>query len=138
MIPSMKYPLRSAFLGAILAALACAFAFVQIPSAHASNAGALNPMDDKAPSLPLTPSFEKVADAETGPYILSLKNTSDAEIRASAKVLLSVYFHDDLKSRSIPEHAIAPGEVWTINHLAAADKVTVTAKGFAPLELTVP
>jgi hypothetical protein len=134
----MKSPSRLAFFSAALASLGCAFYIAQVPSARASGTAALVAMDDKAPSLPLTASFDKVADADTGPYILSLKNTSNAEVKVSAKILLSVYFHDDRRSRDIPEHAIGPGEVWTINHLAAADKVTVSAAGFAPLELTVP
>jgi hypothetical protein len=136
MIAHMKSTSRFALFTAALAALG--FAFVQSPSARASNSAALAQMDDKAPSLPVTSSFEKVADADNGPYVLSLKNTSGAELKVTAKVLLSVYFHDDLRSRNIPEHAIAAGEVWTINRLAAQDKVTVSAKGFAPLELTVP
>ncbi len=134
----MRSPARLAFVGAALAAIAFACTFVQVPSARASGSAALGAMDDKAPSLPLDPSFEKVADAENGPYVLSLKNTSKDEVKVTAKVLLSVYFHDDLRSRNIPEHAVGAGEVWTINHLAAQDKVTLSAKGFAPLELTVP
>jgi hypothetical protein len=138
MTAHMKTPSRSALFAVVLAAMGCALALVQAPSAQASNSAALGTMDDKAPSLPLAASFEKVADADNGPYVLSLKNTSGSELKVTAKVLLSVYFHDDLRSRNIPEHAIAAGEVWTINHLAAQDKVTVSAKGFAPLELTVP
>ena len=40
--------------------------------------------------------------------------------------------------RDVGNVPIGPGQVWTINDLAAADTLTVTADGFAPLELTVP
>jgi hypothetical protein len=117
-----------------LATLGCALslAFVQAPAAHAADASL------KAPSLPLTSSFAKAADSENGPYVLSLTNTSGSSIKVSVKILLSVYFHADSKSRNIPEHSIDAGQVWTIPGLAAADKVIVTATGYAPLELTVP
>jgi hypothetical protein len=130
----------SAKIRSAVLALGCAisFAVVQVPATRASDAASLKPMDDKAPSLPLAASFEKVADAEGGPYTLSLKNTSDATLKVSAKILLSVYFHDDTKARNLPEHSIDPGMFWSIPGLAAGDKVVVTANGFAPLELTVP
>jgi hypothetical protein len=140
MITSIISSPRSAVVRTALASLGCAFAlaFIQIPSAHAADSATLKPMDDKAPMLPLAASFEKVADAENGPYVLSLKNTSDGALTVAAKVLLSVYFHADTKARNIPEHTIDPGKVWTIPGLAATDKVIITATGFAPLELTVP
>jgi hypothetical protein len=129
---------RSFIFRTALAALGCAFALgcVQIP-ARAATPTTLTPLDDKAPSLPVTASFAK-ADGEDGPYVLSLKNTSDSSIKVSAKILLSVYFHADSKAKIIPEHAIDAGQVWTVSGLAANDKVIVTATGFAPLELTVP
>jgi hypothetical protein len=122
-----------------LAALSCALACATAgsPTLHARDAGTLAALDDKAPSLPLTSSFDK-SSGDDGPYILSLKNTSDSSLKVSAKVLLSVYFHADSKARNVPEHVIDPGQVWTIPGLAANDKVVLTAPGFAPLELTVP
>jgi hypothetical protein len=136
---STPSPFRRASILSALAVLGCAFAFAfaQAPAARGADNGALKPLDDKAPSLPLTPTFEK-ADADTGPYVLNLKNTSDGTIKVTAKVLLSVYFHADSKSRNLPEHAIDPGQVWTIPGLASNDKVTVSGSGYAPLELTVP
>src|SRR5665213_2321957 len=128
---------RSSYIKSAAVALACAFTFVQAPAARAADAS-LKSLEDKAPSLPLSASFAKVADAETGPYVLSLKNTSDGALKVTVKILLSVYFHADSKARNLPEHSIAAGEVWTIPGLAAADKVTVSASGYAPLELTVP
>ncbi len=110
--------------------------FLQIPALKAADAAPSCPAC-KAGCLPLTSTFEK-ATGETGPYILKLKNDSKDTIKASAKVLLSVAFHADNKARMVPEHAIDPGQTWTIPGLAATDKVTITAKGFSPLELTVP
>jgi len=123
-----------------LIALGCAFslAFVQIPAAKAGDTAALRPLDDKAPSLPLTAAFEKGTDPDIGPYILNLKNVSKDAIKVRVKIHLSVAFHANNKDRNLPDHVIDPGQVWTVSDLAAADKVTVTADGFAPLELTVP
>jgi hypothetical protein len=121
-------------------AIGCAFGllFVQIPALRASSATALPALDDKAPSLPVTTSFDKVAGAEAGPYVLKVQNDSKDALKVSAKVQLSLPSHADRKTRDIPEHVIDPGQAWTIGDLAAADKVTLTAPGFAPLELTVP
>lgn len=92
---------------------------------------------EKAPALPVTATFEKTTGAEEAPYSLKLKNTSKETITVSAKILLSVAFHADSKARMVSEHAIKAGETWSIPGLAAEDKVTVMAKGFAPLELVV-
>ncbi len=122
-----------------MAALGSAFALalVQIPSVKAADVATFKVMDDKAPSLPVTATFAK-ADGEDGPYVLSVKNSSYNSIKVSGKVLLGVFFHADSKSRIIPEHEIDAGQVWTIPGLAANDKVTLNAPGFAALELTVP
>src|ERR1017187_8762579 len=118
-----------------LIALACAFslAIAQSPMAKAGDTAALRPLDDKAPSLPLTASFEKGSDPSVGPYILNLKNVSNDSIKVSVKILLSVTFHANTKDRNITDHVIDPGQVWAITYLAAADKVTIPAEGFAPL-----
>jgi len=120
-------------------ALGCAgcLAIVHSPSLRAEPA-ALRPLADEAPSLPLTPTFEKMAESDNGPYVLSLKNISKDAVTASAQIVPSVAFHANAKVRNLPDHVIDPGQVWTIPELAAGDKVTITAKGFAPLELTVP
>jgi len=123
-----------------LLALGCALALVAVPfsTLSAADAPASPAAADKAPSLPLVPTFEKVTSGENGPYVLNLKNVSKDAITASAQVIPSVAFHATAKTRSLPERAIDPGQVWTISELAATDKVIVSAKGFAPLELTVP
>lgn len=126
------------FRGAFSAlACACALSLVQGAAANSAGQAALNTLDDKAPSLPLTASFAK-SDGEDGPYVLSLKNTSDSSVKVTAKILLSVYFHADSKAKNLPEHSIDAGQVWTIPGLAAGDKVTIMGEGFAPLDLTVP
>jgi hypothetical protein len=131
--------IRPAARRAAMIALGCALGlvFFQIPTIKAADSVALRPLDDKLPDLPLTGSFDK-ADGDNGPYVLNLKNTSGDSIRASGTVYLSVASHGDKKSRDIPEHVVARGEVWTLTGLAAGDKVTISAAGYAPLELTAP
>ena len=122
-----------------LLALACAF-ILSISSVSAEQLFGpvtLRPLADKLPSLPLNSKFEKVT-GEGGPYVLKLKNTSKSALKVSAKILLSVAFHAESKARTIPEHVIEAGKVWTIPELAADDKVILSAKDYAPLELTVP
>jgi hypothetical protein len=138
MIPSQIYSWSRTFAAALAAiAFASALALVQGPAARAAGSSTLTSLDDKAASLPVSTSFAK-ADGEDGPYVLSVKNTSGSSISVSAKILLSVYFHADSKAKNIPAHAIDAGQTWTIPGLAASDKVTLSADGFAPLELTVP
>ena len=128
---------RSSLSRNALIALGCALSLVIVPVATLK-ANDAPPAATKAPSLPLTATFEKVATAEKGaPFVLKLTNTSKAAVTVSAKILLSVVVHSAPNSRSVPAHAIAPGQTWTISELSALDKVTVTAEGFAPLELTV-
>jgi hypothetical protein len=132
-------PYLSRILRTACAALGCAFAVIMVqgPSARGAGAADFKALDDKAPALPLTSSFAK-SDGEDGPYVLSLKNTSDSSVKVTAKILLSVYFHADSKAKNIPEHSVDAGQVWTIPGLAAGDKVTIMGEGFAPLDLTVP
>ena len=105
-----------------------ALAFVAAPTLQAS---------DKAPALPMTATFTKAASAEKPPFVLNLKNDSKAALKVSAKVLLSVVAHNADKARMVPAEVVAPGHTMTISGLAALDKVTVMADGFAPLELEV-
>ena len=91
---------------------------------------------DNSPSLPLSAAFSKIAGADA-PYVLTLKNESAASVTATAKVLLAVAFHADAKARTVADHAIGPGETWTISDLSKGDRVTVSAAGFAPLVLSV-
>jgi len=92
----------------------------------------------KAPSLPVTAVFDKSANAERGPYVLTVTNNAKDTLKVSAKILLSVAFHMGSKNWDLPEQAIEPGKTWTIPELTAGDKVTLLAQGYAPLELIVP
>jgi len=123
-----------------LLALGCSLALVATPfsALRAADAQASQAAADKAPSLPLVPTFEKVASGENGPYVLNLKNVSKDAVTVSAQVIASVTFHATAKTRNLPDHAIESGQAWTITELAATDKVIISGKGFAPLELTVP
>jgi hypothetical protein len=140
MITSNTSSTCSAICRTALIALGCAFslAIVPTPALKAADAAAVQTLTDKAPCLPLTAAFEKIAGAENGPYVLKLTNVSKDPLKISTKVLLSVAFHGSTKTRDVPDHVIDPGQVWTIPDLAATDKVTITAEGFAPLELVVP
>jgi len=136
----MTHPKASAprFAGSIIAlGFALGLAVFPATAARAADAAALRPLDNPLPSLPFTATFDK-ADGDSGPYVLSLKNTSGGPIKASGTVFLSVASHGDKKTRDIAEHVTGPAEVWTVPGLAATDKVTITADGFSPLELTVP
>lgn len=93
---------------------------------------------DKAAKLPVTTTFEKKGTGEGPQYVLNVKNDSKADLKISAKVLLSVVVHNTDKARNVPAHVVAAGETWTIPELAAMDKVILTAEGFEPLELVVP
>ncbi len=130
---------RSLFGRASLLALGCilGLTLTQIP-ATASGAAVLNRLDDKAPALPVTATFDKGTDPDVGPYVLNLKNVSKDSLKVSVAIHLSVAFHANKKDRNLPDHVIEPDQVWTVTDLAAGDKVTVTADGYAPLELTVP
>jgi len=122
-----------------LLVLGCAFglALAQLSAAPAS--ASLQTLADKPASLPLTATFEKGPASETGgPYVLKLTNTSATAVTASAAIVASVSSHASAKNRTVPAHTVEPGAVWAISDLASGDKVTVTADGFAPLELTVP
>jgi hypothetical protein len=132
--------LRPAACRTALFAFGCALSLVLVQTAALKAADPAAPQAPavKAPSLPVTATFDKVANAEAGPYVLNLKNNSQDALKVSAKVLLAVAFHMESKARMVPAHVIDPGQTWSIPDLAAADRITLTAEGYAPLELTVP
>jgi hypothetical protein len=137
MISSKTSVTRSTIRRAALIALGCAFslAIVPMPALQAADTA---PKADKSPILPLTTTFEKVAVTDNGPpFVAKLKNDSKGDLAVTTKVLLSVAFHANDKARNLPEHVIKAGQTWTVPDLAANDKLIITAKGFAPLELTV-
>jgi hypothetical protein len=142
MITSDTASSRPALRRTNLLALGCALGLAFVPVAALRAADTLTPQNlaDSAPalpSLPLTSSIEKTTGGENGPYVLKLKNTSTAAVKVTAKILLSVAFHAENKAKNLPEHTVEAGQVWSIADLAAADKVVLAAKGYAPLEIEV-
>jgi hypothetical protein len=135
-----KSTTRSFILRAAMIAFGCALglALSQGTALKAASGAQLRSLDDKAPALPLTATFSKVEGAESGPYVLKLENTSKDTLKVTAQVLTSLPSHANSRTRDVPEHVLEPGQAETIADLAASDKVTVTAPGYAPLELTVP
>jgi len=129
-------PARIGWAGVAALGMALGLAIACSPAVRADGAPAPSRLADKAPSLPVSYTFEKVTD-ESGPYVLHLKNTSSAALTVNAQVTSSVTFHANSKTRTVTGH-IDPGQVWTVTELAASDKVVVSADGFEPLELTVP
>jgi hypothetical protein len=136
MITKMTSTFRSIVLLAVGGTIG--LALVSTAALRAADLATLQPRSDQAAQLPLTAAFEKVTGGENGPYVLKLTNTSKEAVSVSAKILLSVAFHADNKARTLPEHTIGAGETWSIPDLAAKDKVILTAKDYAPMELVVP
>jgi hypothetical protein len=124
---------------AVLVAFACAFgvALASVSPLQAANPPAMQSLADKAQKLPVSATFEKVKNNEGPPFVMKLKNESEAPLEVSVTILLSVLSHNRDKARHVPPQVIQPGKTWTVDGLAALDKVTVAAKGFAPLQLEV-
>jgi hypothetical protein len=91
-----------------------------------------------AASVPVTATFEKVSADGVNGYALNLKNVSNDTLKLTVTITPSVVFHADAKVRTLPEHAVDAGQVWTIKDLSAGDKLSVSADGFSKLDLTVP
>ena len=124
-------PIHVLSVRSLVAALCCALGLVFLMASNAKAA-------DKAPSLPVTATFEKVTTDGVSGYALNLKNDSADALKVTVTITPSVVFHADAKVKTLPAHAIDAGQVWTIKDLAAGDKLSVAADGFAKLELTVP
>ena len=125
----MNSPTRPIYRSALLAlgcVLGLALAFV--PAMKAA---------DAPKALPVTVTFEKVAVKDAPPYVAKLTNTSKESLKVSVKVRLSVVAHPMEKSRNVPDQVIAAGQVASIPELAAGDKLTIHAAGFASLEAEV-
>lgn len=133
MTSSPRYFIR----GAALLAAAILVCAAPVASLRADSSSAAAEKSEKAHKLPLSHKVEKSADANSGPYTLTLKNKSKESLKVSAKILLAVAFHAESKAKTLPEHTLAAGESWTIPELAKDDKVILSAAGFAPLEVTV-
>jgi hypothetical protein len=131
---------RPAIRKSALLAMTCIFglALVQASGLKASDSTTLVSLDDKAPALPLAVTFDKVENAEAGPYVAKLKNTSSDTITVSGTYYPSVGIHSDTKEKKLPEQKLEAGATWSIPGLAATDKLTIEGTGFAPLNITVP
>jgi hypothetical protein len=92
---------------------------------------------DASPAAPLKPTCMK-AEGDKGPYTLALQNTGEKDLSASASVQKSVASHGDRKTRDVGPMTVKAGDTWTIDSLAAGDKVTVTVAGYAPLVVSIP
>ncbi len=114
----------------VLLALGCALglAFALAPAMNAA---------DAPKALPVTVTFEKVAVKDAPPYVAKLTNTSKESLKVSVKVRLSVAAHPMEKSRNVPDQVIEAGKTASVPNLAVGDKLTLTAAGFAPLEVEV-
>jgi hypothetical protein len=113
--------------------LSFAFGAVLAPAADQP---VLRALADKAPALPVSSTFTKV-EGEKGPYVLAVKNTGAHALKVHVAVVESVKSHAKPRDRK-HEYTIEAGAAASIEELAAGDKVTVSAEGFEPLELTVP
>lgn len=124
---------------ASLATLSVCGALMFLPLTQAAGSSTFVKLADKAAPLPVSTSFKKVSSGEDrGQSVLRVKNTSHDAIKVAAAIVESVTFHANPKNRTVPEHQIEPGKDWKIEGLARGDKVTLTAAGFEPLEVTVP
>jgi hypothetical protein len=124
---------------ALVATLSVCGALLFIPLAQAAGNSSFTQLADKAAPLPVSTSFEKVSSGEDrGQSVLIVKNTSPEAINVAAAIVESVTFHANAKNRTLPEHRIESGKDWKIEGLARGDKITLTAAGFEPLEVTVP
>lgn len=119
-----------------LFALGCALSLGS-QTAKATDELSLQALSDQDAKLPVAVSFAKEAKGE-GLYAMTVKNDGKAALKLNVKVLLSVVHHAMDKARVEPEHELAPGASWTVDGLAAQDRVILSAEGFAALELTVP
>jgi len=132
---SPSRPSRSVFRSLVAFACASSLAFAIVPALSAVEP-TLAARADKA--LPLSHTFEKVESTEGKPFVLNLRNDSNASLKLSGKVLLSVVNHAMDKARPLPEHTLEAGKTWSIPGLTADDKVIISSAGYADLEIRVP
>ena len=125
-------------LRALSAGLALSAALLSVASALPDQAVPESRADEKR-TLPLAPSFSKGEPGENGgPYVLTLKNTSQAAVTVTATVLQSVVSHNRPKTFDVGPKTIEAGGSWAIPDLAVQDRVSVKGDGYETLEVTVP
>jgi hypothetical protein len=116
--------------------LGCTLSLASFAVSAKADSLAAQPRADKPAALPVATTFTKT-EGDKGPYVLTVTNTSAAALKGSIVVVESVKFHAKAGQRKL-DFNLAAGKSTTVETLAAQDKVTVSAEGFAPLELTVP
>ena len=117
-----------------LLALGCILGVAAVSLNAASGDLSLQARADKAAALPVTTAVEKAA--EKGPFHLKITNTSGAALKVNVAVEQSVKSHASPKTHSTTL-TIDAGKSATVEELAAHDKVTLSAEGFAKVELTI-
>jgi hypothetical protein len=129
----MKLPTRSIVVAAAVAALFLA------PVARSADQAVSQPLADQAKALPVTTVVEKGQPGPQygAPYVLTVTNTSKADLKLKAKIAQSVVGHNRPKSIDLPEKSLAAGASWRIDDLAAEDTVTLHAPGFDKLDVKI-
>lgn len=129
----MKSPIRSLVVAAAVAALFLA------PVVRSADQVSAQPLADQAKALPVTTAIEKGQPGPQygAPYVLTVTNTSKAELKLKAKIAQSVVGHNRPKQIDLPEKALAAGAAWRIDDLAAEDTVTLHAPGFDKLDVKI-
>lgn len=129
----MKTSLRPLLVAAAMAALLVS------PVLRAVDAHSAQTRADQAKALPVTTTVTKGEPGPDygGPYVLTVKNTSAAELKLKAVVVQSIVSHNRPKTIELPEHALAAGGSWAIKDLAVADKVTLNAAGHDPVVVVI-
>ncbi len=122
-----------------LLALGSALALFSLPAVVAAGTEALSPLADQAKTLPVTTAIMKGEPGPEfgGPYVLSVTNTSGAELKLKAVIAQSVVSHNRPKTIELPAKSLAAGATWKIADLAVEDKVTLSADGHDKLEVKV-
>ncbi len=122
-----------------LLVLGTALALPALPTAIAAGSETLQPRVAEAKALPVTTSVTKGEPGPEygGPYVLSVTNTSGAELQLKAVIAQSVVSHNRPKTIELPVKSLAAGATWKIVDLAVDDKVTFSAEGYEKLEVKV-
>lgn len=130
----MKASARIPVVAAALAALLLS------PLARPADALSVQARADQARALPVKTSIEKGQPGPQygAPYVLTVTNTGQSELKLKAVVAQSVIGHNRPKSRELPEQVLAAGASWRIDDLAVEDKVALSAAGYESLEVRIP
>lgn len=125
----------------LVATVAVATLAFLLASGTASARGAdFQPLAEKsAPQLPLSGTFARGTPGQNGgPYVLTLTNTSNQKLVVSGTIVWSVTSHNRANTIKLPARELGAGESWSIDDLAAEDRVILEADGYEKIEFTVP